>query len=792
MNLLNSKILPLVPLRGLVVFPYMLIHFDVVRKKSILALENAMANGQLVFLSAQKNSEIEVPGPDDVYTVGTIAKIKQMLKLPGDSVRVLVEGIERADIETSVSVSPFITVSVVPTISADISFSSDEDEALRRKVLETFDNYARVSGKISGETIASVSEIKDLDRLADIIASNILIDFKQKQDILTETDPYKRLIVIATILTKEIDIIKIEKKISSMVKGQMDKNQRDYFLREQLKAIESELGDSEGVTEEISEYRRTFKKLKLPKTAMDKVNKELDRLKKMQSGSADAAVLRGYLDTIAELPWNKKTKETIDIKNAQKVLDNDHYGLYKVKERILEHLAVRELAPDIKSPILCLVGPPGVGKTSIASSIARALNRKFVRMSLGGIRDEAEIRGHRKTYVGAMPGRVINAVKTAGSSNALVLLDEIDKMSTDFKGDPSAALLEVLDKEQNNSFRDHYIEIPFDLSDIMFITTANTLDTVSRPLLDRMEVIEISGYTDIEKFNIAVEYLIPKQRKNHGLTARNLRFTDDAICDIINYYTKESGVRSLERAIADVCRKTAMNIVSGKKNSVTVSKNNLADFLGGKKYLGDEAEGQPEVGVATGLAWTSVGGVTLPVEVNVMEGTGKVELTGQLGDVMKESARAAISYIRANAEKLGIDGSFYKNKDIHVHVPEGATPKDGPSAGITMATAIVSALSGVPVKNTVAMTGEITLRGKVLPIGGLKEKALAAYRIGINTVIIPADNKKDLEEIPQSVLDTMNFIPVKSIDEVLKNALSDCGTYDYVSCEGSTLSELRQ
>lgn len=792
MNILNSKILPLVPLRGLVVFPYMLIHFDVVRKKSILALENAMANGQLVFLSAQKNSEIEVPGPDDVYTVGTVAKIKQMLKLPGDSVRVLVEGIERADIETAVSVSPFITVSVVPSISEDISFSSDEDEALRRKVLETFDNYARVSGKISAETIASVSEIKDLDRLADIIASNILIDFKQKQDILTETDPYKRLIVIATILTKEIDIIKIEKKISSMVKGQMDKNQRDYFLREQLKAIESELGDSEGVTEEISEYRRTFNKLKLPKEAMDKINKELDRLKKMQSGSADAAVLRGYLDTVAELPWNKKTKETIDIKNAQKILDNDHYGLTKVKERILEHLAVRELAPDIKSPILCLVGPPGVGKTSVASSIARALNRKFVRMSLGGIRDEAEIRGHRKTYVGAMPGRVINAVKTAGSSNALVLLDEIDKMSTDFKGDPSAALLEVLDKEQNNSFRDHYIEIPFDLSDIMFITTANTLDTVSRPLLDRMEVIEISGYTDIEKFNIALKYLIPKQRKNHGLTARNLRFTDDAICDIINYYTKESGVRSLERAIADVCRKTAMNIVSGAKKSVTVSKNNLADFLGGKKYIGDEAEEQPEVGVATGLAWTSVGGVTLPVEVNVMEGTGKVELTGQLGDVMKESARAAISYIRANAEKLGIDGSFYKNKDIHVHVPEGATPKDGPSAGITMATAIVSALSGIPVKNTVAMTGEITIRGKVLPIGGLKEKALAAHRIGINTVIIPYDNKKDLEEIPQSVLDTMTFIPVKSVDEVLKNALSDCGTYDYVSCEVSTLSELRQ
>lgn len=792
MNLTDNKILPLVPLRGLVVFPYMLIHFDVIRKKSILALENAMANGQLIFLSAQKNPEIEVPSVSDVYSVGTVARIKQMLKLPGDSVRVLVEGIERGNIELEITSSPYISVSVSTLKYPELAFSSDENEALRRKVLEIFDGYARVSGKISGETIASVSGIRDLDRLADVIASNVLIEFERKQDMLAETDPCKRLIILASVLTKEIDILKIEQRISSMVKGQMDKNQRDYYLREQLKAIESELGDEEGTTEEIAEYRRTFKKLGLPDGAMKKINKELDRLKKMQSGSADAAVLRGYLDTVSELPWNKKTTETTNIENAEKILDNDHFGLEKVKERIIEHLAVRELSPDIKSPILCLVGPPGVGKTSIASSIARALNRKFVRMSLGGIRDEAEIRGHRKTYVGAMPGRVINAVKTAGSSNALVLLDEIDKMSTDFKGDPSAALLEVLDKEQNSAFRDHYIEIPFDLSDVMFITTANTLDTVSRPLLDRMEVIEISGYTDIEKFNIAEKYLVPKQRKNHGLTARQLRFTDEAICDIINYYTRESGVRSLERSVADVCRKAAKAIVSGEYKSVTVSKNNLLDFLGGKKYLGDKAEEKPEIGTATGLAWTSVGGVTLPVEVNVMDGNGKIELTGQLGDVMKESAKAAISYIRANSSKLGVDGSFYKTKDIHVHVPEGATPKDGPSAGITMATAIVSALSGVPVKNTVAMTGEITLRGKVLPIGGLKEKALAAYRIGIKSVIIPHDNSKDLEEIPQSVMDDMTFIPVKSIDDVLSAALADKETYRYIPSESKALPELRQ
>lgn len=792
MDFENNKVLPLVPLRGLVVFPYMLIHFDVVRKKSILALENAMANGQLVFVSAQKNPSVESPETGDVYRVGTVSRIKQLLKLPGDSVRVLVEGIGRAEIKETVSVSPFISVSVGNTEISDVVFSSDENEALRRKVLEIYEKYVMVCGKVSTETVKGILGIKDLDRLADVIASNILIDFERKQDILDETDPYKRLIVIASVLTREIDIIKIEQKISSMVKGQMDKNQRDYFLREQLKAIENELGENDGINAEISDYRKAFAKLKLSEPVMAKIDKELERLKKMQPGSADASVLRGYLDTLLELPWNKKTTCTTNISNAMNVLDNDHFGLEKVKERIVEHLAVCELSHDIKSPVICLVGPPGVGKTSVASSVAKALNRKFVRMSLGGIRDEAEIRGHRKTYVGAMPGRIINAVKTAGSKNALVLLDEIDKMSTDFKGDPSAALLEVLDKEQNASFRDHYIEIPFDLSDIMFFTTANSLDTVSRPLLDRMEVIEISGYTDIEKYNIAEKYLVPKQRKNHGLTAKQLRFTNEAICDIIEYYTRESGVRSLERAIAGVCRKAARAIVSRDYKGVTVTKENLSDFLGGKKYIGDTAGEEPEIGIATGLAWTAVGGVTLPVEVNIMDGNGKLELTGQLGDVMKESAKAALSYIRANYSKLGVDGAFYKTKDIHIHVPEGATPKDGPSAGITMATALISALSGVPVKNTVAMTGEITLRGKVLPIGGLKEKSLAAYRIGIGTVIFPYDNIKDLEEIPQSVKDEMNFIPVKTISGVLDCALADKEFYRYISGESKDMQQLRQ
>lgn len=789
----EHKILPLIPLRGIVVFPYMLLHFDVVRKKSILALEQAMANDQLVFLCSQKDANIESPSASELNNVGTVAKIKQMLKMPGDTVRVLVEGIERGKISEIIHEIPNFTVCVEYFHDFEPSFSQEECEALRRKTVEVFKKFSDSVGKIPRETITSVSLINDISQLSDVIAANVLVKFEQKQDILNQPDPYERLLALLSILSKEMEIIKIQKKISSVVKGQMDKNQREYFLREQLKAIENELELSEGIGGEISEYKAAFSKIKLPEYAKAKVEKELSRLKKMQSGSAEAGVVRGYLDLLLELPWSVYTKESVSISKSEKILDQDHFGLEKVKERILEFLAVRILSNDIKSPILCLVGPPGVGKTSIASSIARCLNRKFARMSLGGVRDEAEIRGHRKTYVGAMPGRIINAIKNAGSMNPVLLLDEIDKMGNDFRGDPAAALLEVLDKEQNVNFRDHYVEIPFDLSNVLFITTANSLDTISRPLLDRMEIIEISGYTDSEKHQIATGYLIPGQRKAHGLSGRQLKFEKKAILDIINYYTKESGVRNLERTIGQVCRKAAKKIATGDETSVTISSSNLTEYLGPYKYLYDMMEECPQVGLATGLAWTSVGGVTLPVEVNVMDGTGKVELTGQLGDVMKESAKAAISYVRANCDKLSIDCDFYKTKDIHIHVPEGATPKDGPSAGITITTAIVSALSGKPVLNTVAMTGEVTLRGKVLPIGGLKEKSLAAYRAGIKTVIIPSDNYRDINEIPEAVRSEMSFITVSDMDKVLKFALAEeKNEYFYRNGNIDDVVELRQ
>ncbi len=767
----GREVLPLIPLRGVVVFPYMLLHFDIVRKKSILALENAMSMDQCLFVVAQKDANIENPSVADLYEYGTIVKVKQMLKMPGDVVRVLVEGLERAKVSEVISEKPFYSVIVNSRVEEECSLSDFEKEAFKRQIFESFENFARESGKISVETMNSILQIDNIPQLSDVIAANVLVKFDQKQQILSECDPVSRMIVLVSMLAKEIEIIKVERKISTMVKVQMDKNQRDYFLREQMKAIRTELGDNENIEAEIAEYKAEFEKLNLHEEATKKVEKELEHLRKTQAGSSEAGVIRGYLDLLLELPWNKYTEETKSILNAEKVLEADHFGLEKVKERIIEFLAVRQMADGLKSPILCLVGPPGVGKTSIASSIARALNRKYVRISLGGVRDEADIRGHRKTYVAAMPGRIINALKNVGSSNALVLLDEIDKMGNDFKGDPSSALLEVLDSEQNYSFRDHYVEIPFDLSQIMFVTTANSLESISRPLLDRMEIIEISGYTDVEKFNIAKKYLIPKQRKTHGLKGNQLRIADSAIMDVINYYTRESGVRNLEREIADICRKCAKSIVEGSAKSLSVTPKNLEAILGVKKYIFDKAQLKPQVGVATGLAWTSVGGVTLNVEVNVMDGTGKVELTGQLGDVMKESAMAAISYIRANASKLGVDSSFYKTKDIHIHVPEGATPKDGPSAGITITTALVSALGGRAVLNTVAMTGEVTLRGKVLPIGGLKEKSLAAYRAGIHTVIMPEDNTKDMEEIPDTVLSHMNFIPVKSIDQVLENAL---------------------
>jgi ATP-dependent Lon protease len=770
-KVIKKQILPLLPLRGLTVFPYMILHFDVGRTKSIKALEEAMINNQLIFLVSQKDVQIDDPQEEDVYRVGTISRVKQLLKLPGDTIRVLVEGLSRAEITEITQTEPFIMSEVMEKISLEPVYDEVEMEAIIRKVHAVFEEYFQLSNKISPDTMVSLMAIEDPGQLADVIAANIILKQESKQEILNEFDPKARLEQLIVILSKEIEILEIEKSISARVKKQIDKNQREYYLREQLKAIQSELGDKDGITAEVEEYKEKIAKAALPEEVEKKALKEVDRLLKMPAGSAEGSVVRNYLDWILDLPWDKTTEERFDLKQAEEILDADHYGLEKVKERILEYLAIRQLAKDIKGPILCLAGPPGVGKTSIAKSIAKALNRNYVRMSLGGVRDEAEIRGHRRTYVGSMPGRIINALKQAGSKNALILLDEIDKMSSDFRGDPAAAMLEVLDAEQNYAFRDHYLEVPFDLSQILFLTTANNLDTIPRPLLDRMEVLHIPGYTEEEKVNIATKYLLPKQMEKHGLSKNNLKLDEKVIRDIINYYTREAGVRNLEREIANICRKAARILITNNQKSVTINSRNLEKYLGIKKYRYDMANEKDEVGIATGLAWTPVGGDTLFIEVNVMEGSGKVELTGHLGDVMKESARAAISYIRSRAEELGIDKDFHKKLDIHIHVPEGATPKDGPSAGITMATALVSALSGAPVKRSVAMTGEITLRGRVLPIGGLKEKSLAAYRSGIFTIIVPMDNKKDIDEIPENVRKKIKFVLADHMDIVLKTAL---------------------
>jgi ATP-dependent Lon protease len=750
----------------------MILHFDVGRTKSIKALEEAMVNNQLIFLVAQKDAQTDDPQEEDINRVGTISKVKQLLKLPGDTIRVLVEGLSRAEITEITQTEPFIMSEVVERMILEPVYDKVEMEAIIRKVHAVFEEYVQLSNKVSPDTMVSVMTIEDPGQLADVIAANIMLKQESKQEILNQFDPKARLEQLLVILSKEIEILEIEKNISARVKKQIDKNQREYYLREQLKAIQNELGDKDGITGEVNEYKEKIAEAKLPEEVEKKALKEVDRLLKMPLGSAEGSVVRNYLDWILDLPWNETTEERFDLKEAEAILNADHYGLEKVKERILEYLAIRQLAKNIKGPILCLVGPPGVGKTSIAKSIAKALNRKYVRMSLGGVRDEAEIRGHRRTYVGSMPGRIINALKQAGSKNALVLLDEIDKMSSDFRGDPTAAMLEVLDAEQNYAFRDHYLEVPFDLSQILFLTTANNLDTIPRPLLDRMEVIRISGYTEEEKVNIATRYLLPKQIEQHGLKKQNLRIDQKVIRDIINYYTREAGVRNLEREIANVCRKAARILVMNNQQSVSINSKNLEKYLGTKKFRYDKANGKDEVGIATGLAWTPVGGDTLSIEVNVMDGKGSIELTGQLGDIMKESARAAISYIRSRAEELDVDKDFHKKQDIHIHVPEGATPKDGPSAGITMCTALVSALSGIPVRRDVAMTGEITLRGRVLPIGGLKEKALAAYRAGIYTIIVPIDNKKDLDEIPENVKKKIKFVLADHMDVVLKTALN--------------------
>lgn len=762
--------LPLILLRGLSVFPYMVLHFDVGREKSIKALEEAMVRDQRIFLTTQKEIDIDLPTSEDFYEIGTISKIKQMLKLPGDAIRVLVEGISRGKITEVIEEEPYFRVKVEEYISEEET-EDKELQALMRAVLGAFEDYIGVSNKISPEVLLSVSSIEEPGRLADIIASHMLLKIEQKQEILEAFDPRDRLEVLYKLLLKEIEILEVEKEINTKVRKQINRLQKEYYLKEQLKVIKEELGEDGDYDDEIEEFHDKIEKAKLPKNVAEKVYKEIDRLSKLSPGSAEGGVIRTYVNWILDLPWNKKTKDNIDLKRAKRILDEDHYGLKTVKERILEYLAIRKLAKKMKGPIICLVGPPGVGKTSIARSIAKSLNRKFVRMSLGGVRDEAEIRGHRRTYIGAIPGRIISSIKDAGSKNPVFLFDEIDKLNSDFRGDPASALLEVLDPEQNKEFTDHYLEIPFDLSNVMFITTANTLATIPRPLLDRMEIIEVSGYTEEEKVVIAQRYLLPKQIKEHGMKESNLQVSEQTIRDVINYYTRESGVRELERQIANICRKAARQIVEEDKKIIRVNKTSLKNYLGISRYRYEKAREKHEIGIATGLAWTRVGGDTLSIEVTPMKGTGKLVLTGQLGDVMKESARAGLSYIRSKVDELDIPEDFYKNLDIHIHIPEGAIPKDGPSAGITMATAVISALSNICVDKNVAMTGEITLRGRVLPVGGIKEKVLAANRAGIKKVLLPVENKKDLAEIPESVKRKLEFVFVEHMDEVLEHAL---------------------
>ncbi|MBZ9625255.1 endopeptidase La [Clostridium sp. FP2] len=766
----NTKLLPLIPLRGMNIFPYMVLHFDVGREKSILALENAMLNNQEIFLVSQKISKIEEPEEKDIYSIGTICNIKQILKLPGDTIRVLVEGLKRGKILEYKDNETFVRVEV--EIIEDEDFEDDKKcKALIRIIDKAFEEYINLSVNNFPDALFSLEETKEPGRYCDIVSSYLILKPETKQKLLETVDVIKRLEKLLFILKNEVEVLRIEKKIGTKVKSRIDKVQKEYYLREQIKAIQEELGEDDENKREIEEYQIKINKAKLPKEAKEKAIYELNRLKSAGNYSAESGVIKAYLDWILELPWNKFTKDNIDINKAREVFAAEHYGLEDVKERIIEYLAVKKISKTLKGPILCLVGPPGVGKTSIAKSVANALNRKFVRMSLGGVRDEAEIRGHRKTYVGAIPGRIIYAMKQAGSKNPLFLLDEIDKMSGDFKGDPADALLEVLDSEQNATFRDHYLELDFDLSKILFITTANKLDTIPRPLLDRMEIIEVSGYTSEEKFHIAKNHLIPKMLKEHNMEDSKINFSDSSINCIIENYTRESGVRNLERQIASVIRKAITEMVEKTKENIEVTTAHVKRYLGIELYTYDKADMEDGVGVVTGLAWTAVGGVTLPVEVSAMEGNGKLELTGKLGDVMKESAKAGYSYIRANAAKYNIDSDFYKNKDIHIHVPEGAVPKDGPSAGVTMITAMVSALTNRKVRHNVAMTGEITLTGRVLPIGGLKEKSLAAYRAGIDTIIIPKDNEKDIQKIPKSVKDKLKFIIASKVEDVLENAL---------------------
>jgi len=766
----GSLTVPLLPLRDIVVFPHMVVPLFVGRQRSIKALEEATQKQGPIFLSSQKDAKTNEPTENDIYRIGVLGNVVQMLKLPDGTVKVLIEGKRRAQVSKFVSHPDFFLVEVDEV--AETVEKNTEVEALIREVHATFENYVKLKKKIPPEMVMSVSSIDDPGRLADTIVTHLGIKIEDRQNLLETLNATERLEKVLGHMRAEIEILEVERRIRSRVKKQMERSQKEYYLNEQMRAIQKELGEKDEFKNEIQEIEDKIKQKKLSAEAKDKVDKELKKLKMMSPMSAEATVVRNYIDWILSLPWNEFTDDKLDINEAEKVLEDDHYGLEKVKQRILEYLAVQSLVGKMKGPILCLVGPPGVGKTSLGRSIARATGRKFVRVSLGGVRDEAEIRGHRRTYIGALPGKIIQSMKKAGSSNPVFLMDEVDKMSTDFRGDPSSALLEVLDPEQNAAFNDHYLDLDYDLSRVMFITTANTLDRIPRPLQDRMEIIRIAGYTELEKLNIAKKYLLDKQREANGLNQENVVFTDSAILGVIRHYTKEAGVRSLDREIASICRKVAVEVVKRDRNAkIQINAKSVSKHLGPPKFRYGKVEGEQRIGVTTGLAWTELGGELLSTEVTIMPGKGQLTITGKLGDVMQESAQAAMSYVRSRAIDLGLEKEFYQKIDVHLHVPEGAIPKDGPSAGITMATSLVSALLRIPVRYDLAMTGEITLRGRVLPIGGLKEKVLAAHRGGIKTVLIPEENEKDIEEIPATILKSVSLVLVSHMDEVLKKAL---------------------
>ena len=768
----KSEVLPCIPLRGVTIFPKTVVHFDVGREKSIKALEKAMTTDKLLFVSTQKDDNILIPKADDIYEVGTVVRVKQMLKIQGDAVRVLVEGVSRATVSEVLTSENFYSAVIMRCEEvANEEELSLEDKAMSRLITESFVEYAAITSQITDEVVDKIISEENTVKKADKIANELFVLPAKKQKVLSALDFSDRLKVLCEIIVEENEIALVEKELSHKVKESIDKGQREYYLREKLKAIQSELGNDEDVETESGEWLEKLDELKLDKKVDEKIRKEIKRFSTMMSNSAESAVIRNYVETILDLPWRKSSKVNTNLKKAEKILEEDHYGMKKIKDRILEYLAVIHLSKAIRGPIICLVGPPGVGKTSIAKSIARATGREYIRMSLGGVRDEAEIRGHRRTYIGAIPGRVINNIKESGKNNPLFLLDEIDKIGADFKGDPASALLEVLDPEQNSTFTDHFLEIPFDLSKVLFITTANDLSTIPGPLRDRMEIIEVPGYTKQDKVKIAQKYLVPKEIKENGLKKENIKISERAIDNIIEYYTRESGVRNLQRTIARVCRKVAKKVVVEKGKTYNITPRNLEKYLNKHIFNYDVIEEKNPVGVTTGMAWTQVGGDTLKIETALLPGSGKITLTGQLGDVMKESATIGVSYVRSLGDKYGISKDFYKENDVHIHVPEGAVPKDGPSAGVTMCTALISTLTDIPVDRAVAMTGEVTLRGKVLPVGGIREKVLAAHRAGIKKILLPEDNKKDIDEIPASVKKELEFVLLSSVEDALEHAL---------------------